>query len=669
MRAWFIFLVVICIICNVFVMYTFYALTLPPHVVTGKAIGGILSIFIEGGTKSLNISSPLNTTYFFSVNDPYYIDLNVSATFDVDTWWYTLYDLRHDTVVYSNVSFTPNTTLTAVRWQNRLQVYANSSVDGEIISREVIFYVSVPNSAPLLRNVSNSLLACEGSALSYVFNISDVDEDPLSISVSPTTPFFIIPASTSGGVVNSTAELFSGTLGKNRVGFYQRNVSINDGQYVDSKRINITVIEINNAPTVSPIGVQTVWTQGQNSTFYHQVQVSDTESGNQNSGNFTFNLTFLSGTPFFNISQTGVMNVSPTLAHVGVYNLSVCVNDTALQNPSPDIGFCGQTGGSRTTCTSFSLTVTNQNRAPNITSYYPQDFILNGTSTAPFFFNLSTEDLDGTVPDVKWYLGSTLIETDTALRANFSYTFGCGVFGNMNVTVNVTDGLETASLSWNLSVALENCPAPSASGSGGGAGGGGGAFPSACQPRWGCTEWDVCTNLNQSHVLGLISTAQYDHFGLTCALSRIMDVNCGYQIRQCADVNACQLTPAIIAQRPVEIQGCFYTSSPSCTDGLQNCHNGQCELLVDCGGPCNACATCSDGIQNQGEQGVDCSGPCPMSCVPDAPFIQNKWVQYLLIGIILLLLIFIILMIRRISKLRKDTRETKKSPLIENKLR
>lgn len=45
----------------------------------------------------------------------------------------------------------------------------------------------------------------------------------------------------------------------------------------------------------------------------------------------------------------------------------------------------------------------------------------------------------------------------------------------------------------------------------------------------------------------------------------------------------------------------------SCADGIQN----QGEEGVDCGGPClRDCASCYDDIQNQGEEGVDCGGPC-----------------------------------------------------------
>jgi len=51
------------------------------------------------------------------------------------------------------------------------------------------------------------------------------------------------------------------------------------------------------------------------------------------------------------------------------------------------------------------------------------------------------------------------------------------------------------------------------------------------------------------------------------------------------------------------------TPAPTCSDGIQN----QGEDDIDCGGPCTACPaapTCSDGIQNQGEDDVDCGGPC-----------------------------------------------------------
>lgn len=58
---------------------------------------------------------------------------------------------------------------------------------------------------------------------------------------------------------------------------------------------------------------------------------------------------------------------------------------------------------------------------------------------------------------------------------------------------------------------------------------------------------------------------------------------------------------------------------PSCSDGIQN----QGEEDVDCGGPCPACPTCNDGIQNQGEEGIDCGGPCA-PCETCFDGIQNQ---------------------------------------------
>ncbi|WP_437925629.1 PKD domain-containing protein [Sorangium sp. So ce291] len=60
------------------------------------------------------------------------------------------------------------------------------------------------------------------------------------------------------------------------------------------------------------------------------------------------------------------------------------------------------------------------------------------------------------------------------------------------------------------------------------------------------------------------------------------------------------------------------TGFATCSDGIQN----QGETGVDCGGPCGACATCSDGIQNQGETGVDCGGPCG-ACGGGASFLTS----------------------------------------------
>lgn len=60
---------------------------------------------------------------------------------------------------------------------------------------------------------------------------------------------------------------------------------------------------------------------------------------------------------------------------------------------------------------------------------------------------------------------------------------------------------------------------------------------------------------------------------------------------------------------------------PSCTDNIQN----QGEQGPDCGGPCASpplnrrCVTCTDGIKNGDEDDIDCGGSCGNKCVPYCP--------------------------------------------------
>ena len=88
-------------------------------------------------------------------------------------------------------------------------------------------------------------------------------------------------------------------------------------------------------------------------------------------------------------------------------------------------------------------------------------------------------------------------------------------------------------------------------------------------------------------------------------------------------------------------RGCFYVETPNCVDGVKNCHEGSCEVLVDCGGPCDKCDSCRDGIQNQGETGVDCGGPC-LVCILEKP---NEGIQILRIVIYAISIIFILVLI------------------------
>ncbi|MDP2947024.1 MAG: hypothetical protein Q8N88_02830, partial [Nanoarchaeota archaeon] len=182
-----------------------------------------------------------------------------------------------------------------------------------------------------------------------------------------------------------------------------------------------------------------------------------------------------------------------------------------------------------------------------------------------------------------------------------------------------------------------------------GGGGGGGKY---CFEKWVCDDWELCQNLKRSFDIKMISENDYYDSNEICAQEKYDEKSCGFQLRNCADLENCS-NQIFRVKKPVEYQICYFTENPDCQDGIKNCHDDGCELLVDCGGPCGVCPTCSDKIQNQGEFGIDCGGPCPYSCEKEIPLLFN-WMFLLLILLLILTLMFILLKLRKIRQYKKD---------------
>ena len=627
--------------------------------ITGNANAGSITLFIEGNVVEIIIDSPLNITYNFNPGSNYTLNLNVSSDSDIATWRYKLYDIKHSAVINESAVFSPNTTFNAVRWNNSLTVYANST-RGESGSKTVVFYVEVPNTSPILGNLPLYIYACEGGFLSYAINASDTDEDNLVFSISPSGVFFIFPINFFGQTF-AQSSISSGLLGKNRVGNYSRAITVVDGQagHSDTKFTNISVIEINNAPSITPVGAQTVWNNGENTNYYKQIIVNDLESGGLASGNLSLNYSFGIGEHLFNINSTGIINFSAIGKNASVNNISLCVGDLGLQNVHPNISLCGQNGSSRTSCINFSLTITDENRRPSITSWNPVILSFSAEGEQNLEFNITKEDLDGTIPDSYWYVDGALIDSFFGSSADtFNYEFPCDVSGYKNITVEISDGLLNASLSWNLSLSSTTCFAPTAGGGGGG-GGGGGEGLMLCSEKWSCPSWSTCQNLENSFKDNSIPELSYLTFKQDCSNKNLFDESCGFQIRECSDVIFCNTT----ITKPSVSQFCQYVKDPTCRDGILDCHDNDCEVLIDCGGPCQPCATCSDKVKNQAEQGIDCGGPCPFKCEgkENIPGGSTKKIIYWIIIISLFILLLIIIMyIVRIIRALKERHETEK---------
>jgi hypothetical protein len=622
--------------------------------ITGKATEGRVNASVTVYSLiNFTIVSPQNRNYSFNPAENITLDLNISLNDGNPTnWTFTLVDLWLNVTINSSEPFIPNITIYPNTKTHNLTVSVENEI-GVVSSQSVIFYVNVNNTVPVLTLGDRHLYVCEDGALDYTFNVSDAQDGGISVNLDPIDPFFIYPTYFTG--YYQDIDLFSLILDKSYIGDYELMLSAADESSSDSESLNVTVIETNAYPDVENIGVATVWAVGTNTTYYEEVDVFDSDCDcDQSSGNFSFNLTYLNNgsRPFFGISQYGIMGFEANLSLLGpnneslTYNLSLCVSDQALNNPHENISLCNQTGSNLTVCRNFSITTTMENRAPQIFSYYPNSLTLDVPGTQEIYFNVSELDLDGTIPDTYWYVDGDLIEYDPGSNSDeFRYIFGCGVSGLHNIVVETTDGSDSCyggrgcndSIQWVIVVEQVSCSVPSGETGGGGGGGGGAVGGAKCIESWACNPWWTCNNAEESLTLGELNGEDYRAILEDCTTKKWDGDNCGYQMRECIDTKSCGSEIA----KPNEMQACYFTVNPGCSDGIKNCHDGNCEFMIDCGGPCDPCPTCSDGIQNQAETETDCGGPCPNICQSEVPLLQPKRVQtiYIFIALVLFLIL------------------------------
>jgi hypothetical protein len=644
------------LVCVTFAGWLPVILGVTGDVVTGEAITGKATSWKINATVNVfslvnfSIVSPENTTYVFNSGDDIVLDLNVSYTNDsVPTnWTYTLKDLWTGAVINQSAPFTPNTTIYPNANSHNLTVSVMNEA-GVISTQSVVFFIESTNTAPVITLNDDEVFVCEDSSLNYKFNVSDAEDGGISVGISPVFPFLISSESEYFEGTRREITLFSIVLQKEYIGIHPLEISASDGESSDVENLNVTVMEINHAPDVENLGVVTLWSSGENRTYYNEVGTYDLECAcDQTSGNFSYNLTFLNGvTPFFNVSDKGIINFTANENYLGpnnessTYNTTLCVTDFALENPHENISLCGQDGLNITVCRSLNITVTLENRAPYISRYSPTPLAFSAQGTDSLLFNISDFDPDGTIPDTYWYIDGAFAEYDAGSNYDtFSHSFGCGVSGLHTVSVDVTDGLVgcydssdcNASLQWIIFVGFVDCPAEESPGGGGGSGGGGGG----CVSQWACYDWNNCEKSSEGLARGILEGDSYREILSNCTVLGLGEENCGYQTRDCSDLNNCSHS------LPYDFKACYYSKNPSCADGIKNCHDGSCEFMVDCGGPCGQCPTCSDGLQNQGEYGVDCGGPCPGECLPETPIKSfSAGLVYLFIGLVLVAILII----------------------------
>jgi hypothetical protein len=323
--------------------------------------------------------------------------------------------------------------------------------------------------------------------------------------------------------------------------------------------------------------------------------------------------------PPFSVRYDGFISFTPTNDQVGNYSFQFSSDDQT-----------GCTNGIQSEY--FNLSVLNVNDAPYLTSEIPDQSLKDGEILHAFFLNnyFSDPDLDSLYYDVSATSSDFSIVIDAITSEVIITATTCDV--SLNAMFIAYDPYNASNTSNLITIrCVSTSPSPRPGGGTGGGGGGGSGSNKTCKSEFECFDYYRCnrSNLKVQRCVDTNGCRHDVYLTLPCVFDEKLECNeswkcedwrpClpnGTQTRNCLDENSCETKK----QMPSLVQDCTYIGT--CNDGIRNCHDGNCEENIDCGGPCAACKNIE---------------------VP-YPFKEEKGILiYVLTGIILLILTSILL--------------------------
>ena len=262
------------------------------NVVVGDINGQSIPASLVNDEVAISINRPpvLNSIGNKSVNEGQQLQFTVSATDpDGNSLVYSASNLPTGASFNSSsrtFSWTPTFTQSTVYYNIRFTVSDGSLSDSEYIN---ITVVNV-NRPPVLDPIGNKSVN-EGQQLQFTVSATDPDGNSLVYSASN------LP---TGASFNSSSRTFSWTPTFTQSGiYYNVKLTSSDGSMSDSEYINITVVNANQAPIISPIGNKTV-NEGQQLQFTVSATDPDGDSLEYSASNLPTGASFSPSSRFFN---------------------------------------------------------------------------------------------------------------------------------------------------------------------------------------------------------------------------------------------------------------------------------------------------------------------------------------------------------------------------------
>ncbi len=267
------------------------------------------------------------------------------------------------------------------------------------------------------------------ASVSITANAADADgiisnvqfyNGPTLLSTDATSPYSFAWTNVAAGIYSITAV-----------------ATDNSGATTTSTAVSITVnpAPANVAPTVS------ITAPLDGSTFTAPASVSITANAADADGTVS-SVQFYNGTTLLGSDATSPYSFAWTNVAAGIYSITVVATDNS---------------GATTTSTAVSITVNlaPANVAPTVSITAPLD---GSTFTAPASISITANaaDVDGTISNVQFYNGTTLLGTDAS--SPYSYTWNGVAAGTYSITAKATDNSGAVTTSSLVSITVTPPP-------------------------------------------------------------------------------------------------------------------------------------------------------------------------------------------------------------------